>query len=101
MGENFYWASSVGALLIGVLYYWIWPKPANPAHAQARSVILRCVLRFGHSGVWLLLAVFFMGKTGRLGQSAEFWQSFGLSAFCLYGLFLLACFYDRKKVRGA
>lgn len=100
MAENVYWAFSVGALLIAALYYQAWPKPLNPAHASARPLILRWVLRWGHSVVWLLLAVFFMGKTGRLGQPAEFWQPLGVAAFCSYGIFLAAYFYDRNRVQA-
>lgn len=99
MGENLYWAFSLGALLIAALYYTLWPKPLNSAHAAARPLILRWLLRWGHSVVWVLLALFFMGKTGRLGQPAEFWQLVGLSAFCSYGVFLAACFYDRNRLK--
>ncbi len=99
MTENFYWAASLGAILMAVLYFKAWPKPINAAHAQARPLLLQWLMRFGHSLVWVLLAVFFIGKTGRLGQSAEFWQPVGMCAFFMYGIFLLACYYDRNRFR--
>jgi bacteriorhodopsin len=99
MTENFYWAASVGAILVAAVYFQVWPKPASATHAAARPLFLRLILRWGHSVVWLLLALFFIGRTGRLGQPAEFWQPVGLSAFCMYGVFLLACYYDRNRLR--
>jgi hypothetical protein len=101
MSENIYWAFSVAAVLIAALYFKVWPKPLNLAHARARPLVLHWVLRYGHSFVWLLLALFFIGKTGRLGQSPDFWQPIGLAAFCSYGVFLAACIYDRNKVRSS
>lgn len=98
MGENLYWAFSLGALLIAALYYTLWPKPLNSAHAAARPIILRWLLRWGHSVVWVLLALFFMGKTGFWSGSMAIWQPFGIAALCLYGLFLLAIFIDRNYI---
>ncbi len=99
MAENFYWAASIGAILIAAIYYILWPKPLNAAHAGARPLILHLILRWGHSVVWLLLALFFVSKTGFLGQSAALWQPLGLSAFGLYGVFLGSCVYDRNRLR--
>lgn len=99
MSANYYLAASAGAVMVAVLYYYLWPKPQSTAHANARPRYLFGVLRYAHSLVWVLLGIFFLGRSGYLASAPSHWDLLGLSALGVYALFLAACFYDRHYVR--
>ena len=46
----------LGCLTVAVAYYRLWPQP-SPKRQQPRTPFQHLALRYGHSLVWLLLAV--------------------------------------------
>ena len=100
MSNNLYLAGFFIALSIAAIYFKFWPKPINAQHNFARPVILRGILRWAHGAVWLVLALVFAGLANLVALEGRVIEVIGWSAFGLYGIFVIACFYDRTHLAG-
>ncbi len=85
-----------GCLGIAVVYYFIWPRP-NPGDPK-RSAWRHFILRWGHSLVWVLLALAcFVASPERAMISA----ALGIGALLLYVIFIFTIFRDRQDAANA
>jgi len=82
----------VGSLVVAGVYTFIWPRP-KPGVIPSTS--LRMVLRWGHAGVWLLLAVsFFMRAAGSEVEGLA--NLIAFAAGLMYIAFIASAVIDRR-----
>ena len=81
-------------LIVAAIYGVYWPRPKP---GTVRPSWRHVLLRFGHTGVWLLLATsfFLRGADGdSLGGQANL---FALAGGLLYAVFIAVAFVDRTR----
>ena len=82
----------VGSLVVAGVYTFIWPRP-KPGVIPSTS--LRMVLRWGHAGLWLLLAVsFFMRAAGSEVEGLA--NLIAFAAGLMYIAFIASAVIDRR-----
>jgi type II secretory pathway component PulF len=89
--------ATIAGLVIATVYVFVWPKPPNTPSTTPRKPALHCVLRFGHSAVWILMTIFFAVRSGSFGIAAWLGTLAGVMAAMFYITFLIAFIYDRSQ----
>ncbi len=82
---------SLVCLGIAAAYYFIWPKPKA---GQSRTPTQHVIVRYGHSLVWVLLAVACLLWAG--DSQSGLASLLGLAALGTYVLFMITLFASRK-----
>jgi hypothetical protein len=81
-----------GCVVIAAIYAVVWPRPKGSVPLPLWRHLL---LRWGHSAVWLLLAMSFLARTaGDTATAAA--NGIAISALALYVVFLVAAFAGRS-----
>ena len=86
------WVALAGAsVVIAAIYAVEWPRPRG---GLRRSPWRHVLLRWGHSAVWVLLAVSFLARTGGAPATSAA-NALAILALVLYAAFLIVAFLDR------
>ena len=80
------WVWSLPCTAFAVLYAVVWP--ASTA-ATAPTPLIHVILRWGHSAVWVLLALSFLVRSSTISRSSRIANVLAIAALPAYATFLL------------
>ncbi|HEX9265869.1 MAG TPA: hypothetical protein VF965_00145 [Candidatus Limnocylindria bacterium] len=85
-----------GCLIVAAIYAVYWPRPKP---GTVRPVWRHVVLRWGHSAVWLLLAMSFFLRGADGDSLAGQANVLALAGGLLYAVFIAVAVMDRRRWR--
>ena len=89
--------AAVGALVVALVYLFVWPKSKGVALIDGRRPVVHFILRWGHALVWLCLAAFFVVRGGQAGVPVWLGAMFGVLAATLCLVLLAVLLHERKR----
>lgn len=86
----------VGGICLLIAAYYVYKKPAPPRQGRQRTGWRALVVRWGHSLVWLLLALASFIWAGWLPGGPALADALARVALLLYVLFIVTVMADRR-----